>query len=52
MLFYENFIMGFGVLIIGIIVGILFFKFFVIILFNLINFDSIGGFVFFWVVVI
>lgn len=48
MLFYENFIMGLGALIIGIIAGTLLSKLFVTILLNLINLDSIGGFAFSW----
>lgn len=52
MLFYENFIMGLGALIIGIIAGTLLSKLFVTILLNLINLDSIGGFAFSWAAVI
>ncbi|EAE8345856.1 ABC transporter permease [Listeria monocytogenes] len=48
MLFYENFIMGLGALVIGILAGTLLSKIFVTILLNLINLDSIGGFAFSW----
>ncbi|EAG9431812.1 FtsX-like permease family protein [Listeria monocytogenes] len=48
MLFYENFIMGLGALIIGILAGTLLSKLFVTILLNLINIENIGGFAFSW----
>lgn len=52
MLFYENFIMGLGALVVGILAGTLLSKIFVTILLNLINLDSIGGFAFSWEAVI
>lgn len=48
MLFYENFLMGLGALVIGILAGTLLSKIFVTILLNLINIDNIGGFAFSW----
>lgn len=48
MLFYENFIMGLGALVIGILAGTLLSKLFVTILLNLINIENIGGFAFSW----
>ncbi|AIS60519.1 ABC transporter permease [Listeria ivanovii] len=52
MLFYENFLMGLGALVIGILAGTLLSKIFVTILLNLINIGNIGGFAFSWEAVI
>lgn len=48
MLFYENFLMGVGALIVGILIGVLLSKVFVTILLKLIDIDKIGGFAFSW----
>ncbi|PZF90742.1 ABC transporter permease [Listeria ivanovii] len=47
-LFYENFLMGIGALVIGILAGTVLSKIFVTILLKLINIGSIGGFAFSW----
>ncbi|MBC1940709.1 ABC transporter permease [Listeria seeligeri] len=52
MLFYENFLMGLGALVVGILAGTLLSKIFVTILLNLINIENIGGFAFSWDAVI
>ncbi|MBC1515543.1 ABC transporter permease [Listeria immobilis] len=52
MLFYENFLMGLGALVIGILAGTLLSKIFVTILLKLINIENIGGFAFSWEAVI